>query len=423
MGTKHGIPNWNCRCGTKANFGTRPTCRNPQCGAEAPKRILKLQAEKGIQPGGTPATTPPTTPRANLTGAAELGGLRPGGTPRQTGINSPNPAAQNGAWGTVNAARRVHWGPTEQGDTPAPTDPGEDPAKLRKDLSALKQILQTTRNTGGPPEMVEDLELRIAKTQSKLDSLRPMDARLQSMLDRKKGLTSKLAAADARVAKAQAELDAALAEQETTKESLGKVEEELEQALKEQSKDKPTAVVPKDEDWLVNKAFGDGTDPEERNRALAALKAWGIEALQAQERYHLLHPPPPAPKPDPGSAAAKRIAAQEHSKKLKAAAEAADRHAKAAEEAEKAEEDAKKAQAAADKAKAEAEGKGADSPEQKRAKEAAEAAVESIAKKARTAKLQEDAAEELAKMEVDSDEATGSGNDKTAEQAPSGAVA
>ena len=53
--------------------------------------------------------------------------------------------------------------------------------------------------------------------------------------------------------------------------------------------------------------------------------------------------------------------------------------------------------------------------------------AESIAKKARTAKVQEDAAEELAKMEVDSDEAAGAGNgaagDRAAEQPPAGAAA
>ena len=104
LGSKGGIPNWNCRCGTKSNFGTRATCRNPACAAEAPKRILKLQAEKGIRQGTpTPTTTPPSTPRANLTGGPGTPSLRPS-TPRQTGLNSPNPAAQGGAWGTAGAA-------------------------------------------------------------------------------------------------------------------------------------------------------------------------------------------------------------------------------------------------------------------------------------------------------------------------------
>ena len=198
LGSKNGIPNWNCRCGAKANFGTRPTCRD--CGAEAPKRILKLQATKGQQGGGTPANTPPTTPRANLSSAPGTPSLRPS-TPRQTGLNTPNAAAQGGAWGTINGARRVHWG-DQEAPSEAPAGTQDDPAQLRSKLAGLRQTLQTAKNADNDKDLIDDLEARIAVVQAKLDATRPKDARLQSLLDRKKSLTAKLAAADSRVAKA-----------------------------------------------------------------------------------------------------------------------------------------------------------------------------------------------------------------------------
>ena len=400
LGSKNGIPNWNCRCGAKANFGTRPTCRD--CGAEAPKRILKLQATKSQQGGGTPANTPPSTPRANLSSTPGTPNLRPS-TPRQTGINSQNAAAQNGAWGTVNGARRVHWGDQDP-PADAPAGVQDDPAQLRTKLTGLRQTLQTAKNANSDKDLLDNLEARIADTQAKLDATRPKDARLQSLLDRKKGLTAKLAAADTRVSKAKEELEAAEAEHAAAAEGLSQVEAKLEEAFREQS-ELPSAVAPKTEDALICKAFDDATKPEERTQILKALEALQYTALQAQERFHLLRPPPPPPQPAAGTPEADAAEADAKVARLEAAMAKAKAEQAARKEAVKAAEAAKLADEKAKKAQQEAEGKPEDSPERQAAKKAAEEAAESEAKRARTAKQAEQAAQEAAAaqqaMEVD----------------------
>ena len=399
LGRKQGIPNWNCRCGAKANFGTRPTCRD--CGAEAPKRILNLQAAKASQGGGQPNATPPNTPRASSTPTPGTPILRPS-TPRQTGLNTPNEAAQSGAWGTINGSRKVHWAgdppPEQTTDTPA------DPAELRKELAGLRQTLQTAKNSGTPEDVLQLLENKISQVQAKLDATRPKDAQLQSLLDKKKGLTAKTAAAETRISKAKEELAAAEAEQTSLQEQLAQVEAKLEAAFQEQRKTATPTVDPKAEDNLILKAFSEETPPDERASLLKALEALHYNPVQAQERYYLLNPPPAPPQPAVGSPEAEAAEAEAKVKRLekslakgKAEADAKKAALKAAEEAKLAEAKAKEAQQAAD-------GKPDDSPEKVRAREAATAAADSEAKRARTAKLAEQAAREAeaaAAMEID----------------------
>ena len=399
LGKKQGIPNWNCRCGAVANFGTRPSCRD--CGAEAPKRILKLQVTKAAQGGATPATTPPTTPRAGSTPGTPS--LRPH-TPRQTGLNTPNPAAQNGAWGTINGARRVHWAETEPPQAPDGT--AEDPAELRKELTGLRQTLQTAKNAGTSDDVLQLLETKIASVQTRLDATRPKDAQLQSLLDKKKGLSAKLTAVETRISKAKEELQAAEEEHATVKEGLAQVETKLEAAFREQGKDNPPAAVDaKAEDPLILKAFDDATTPEERVNLLKALEALQYTPVQAQARYHLLRPPPPPPQPEPGSPEAEAAEADAAVAKLEAATAKAKAAAAAKKAALQAAEEAKAADTKAKEAQKAAEGKPDDSPEKQAAKKAAEEAAESEAKRARTAKQAEQAAQEAgaaqAAMDVD----------------------
>ena len=272
-GKKDGIPNWNCKCGHTENWGTRPVCK--RCGAEAPKRILKLQAEKG--------TTPPPPPRNPGTGPGASKGGSP--TPAGTPSNPPGASAGSGEWRNPGKGGR---------HTPEPAQASDNDAEagLRKQLEAAKDTLRTAKSKGTDEETTEFLQRRVDRLQADLDALKPLDARFRSLLDQKTAAEGRVASTETKVAKAKEALKEAEAEETAARAKLadvnGQIEELRQQQQKEAEANAPPELIPQPGDELVRKLSENGLPEAARQSFLTTLGHMGITAAMAADRGLLL---------------------------------------------------------------------------------------------------------------------------------------
>ena len=266
-GKKDGIPNWDCKCGHTANWGTRPVCKD--CGAEAPKWVLKLQAEKGTKP-------PP---------------------PKGSGKGSPNPPAQpsasNPTGGSPGASRgQGEWrregkaGRTEP-EAP-PSEDNEAETTLRSQLEIAKSTLRSAKNQGADEDTLEFLQRKVDRLQTTLDALKPLDSRLRSLLDQKKAAEGKVASTESKVAAAKEALKEAEQEESAAKARLQEIGASIEEVRQQQQSEteaqKPRAEQHQRGDEIVVKLSENGLPEASRQMLLATLELLGISAKQAADR-------------------------------------------------------------------------------------------------------------------------------------------
>ena len=270
-GKKDGIPNWDCRCGHTANWGNRPVCK--RCGVEAPKWVLKLQAEKG--------TTPPPPPSGKGGGKGQAGGS-PQPSPAASTPGVAGASAGNGEWRSNGKG-----GKSEPEPTPPPSENGKE-AELRRKLEATRSTIRTAKSQGLDEETTELLQRKADALQAELDAHKPLDARFRSLLDQKAAAEAKVTAAQNKVSAAKEALTDAEAEESTAKTKLGDVEVQIEAIRRQQQEAadaaRPTPLQPRPGDDVVKKLSENGLTEPQRQALLAALLVMGIDAKTASDR-------------------------------------------------------------------------------------------------------------------------------------------
>ena len=221
---------WDCRCGALDNRPTRATCR--QCDRPAPKAFLRRLA----------AREKAKAEADRLAGKGDQGSKPEAFTPSWAEIAAGAPPGRKGP-----QAASTPGGKADQAPAPTPTpnpSPEDDPAtkKVKSEVKMARAMLNAAKTNSLDAGTIKLWEDRLAAANRKLEELKPPEAQLRSLLDRKKSTEDKLQALVIQTDKLRQDLKDKSEEADLKRRELADIAEQV--ALLQAPKREPEPVQP-----------------------------------------------------------------------------------------------------------------------------------------------------------------------------------